>query len=420
MDSQNEVVIIEDDDDDKKALTKINLNIDELSHNVNLNENTQGFVTQVNSPEPADKERLSPVSDKSKNSHQFQSNQKALQNNEEKRKFSNKKKKSLDPSNEPKNLKLLNQKEYDFVIPALKSATNSFISAHQNLNNNNNLKDDSKKSFEFFPEINIENSKYNPKNVFDKNVYVSFLTKKVQSELRSKKNESYLKQNYFTMENKPLKSGKLTKLNNSFNYELSSNENFNEIEETDKSAKDDKPKHSGFIMPIRPSFKIKSKNKSRSNDFLIVDAPKRNKPKPKSSTALGDEKDLNKERVQSRFTENLRMTENKPGRKVIDLNVVSNQSVLSSHYLNKPVSRLSDLKLNEKWPSSTMYKFTIQTNPWVKSFKEKSYANEINSSLRELSSDDLKRNSLNYVLMHSKHENKNTQNFFPNIKQIFS
>ena len=165
-------------------------------------------------------------------------------------------------------------------------------------------------------------------------------------------------------------------------------------------------------MPIRPSFKIKLKNKTKSNDNLLIENNLRKRDKPKSSVLVRDKK----ERSHSRYTENLK----KPGRKIIDMNYLSDQSILSSHFLNQPAQRLGDLKLNENWPSSEMYKVTIQSNPWVKSFKERSIANEINSSFRELSSDDLKKNPNLFSYLPARNENKQSATFFPNIKQIFS
>ena len=95
------------------------------------------------------------------------------------------------------------------------------------------------------------------------------------------------------------------------------------------------------------------------------------------------------------------LSSGKPAKKIIDLNQLNNDSKLASHYLAfHSASHLSELKLYDLWPSSKMYKVTIKTNPWVDSFKAKSYAHEVNDSFR--------------------HFNPNTKaNLFPNIKQIY-
>ncbi|RNA03138.1 hypothetical protein BpHYR1_053206 [Brachionus plicatilis] len=362
--------------------------VDAVGHDLNLNEATCGFVTQVNTNDIYTEKKNylmepSDVSDQNKNKSE----------------------------NDLKNLKSLN-KEYDFVIPALNSQTNSFISAHKQLNN---LKDESKKSFDYFPDIQIEKAKYTTKNMFDQNIYVKYLTKKVQSETRAKKQVDNSKVQARDPD-KLLKAERLTKLkNNSFNYELSSNENL--VDQGEKNSESvQEEKYPSIIMPIRPSFKIKISNKSKQKDQepTICAGQRKTQANQMRSMSLKDGK-VKPTRSESRHTE-LRNSEKKSARKIIDLNLLSNESIVSSHYMNQPARKFADLKLNENWPRSNMYKFTIQTNPWVRSFKEKSIANEINTNFRHISMDGLKK--ADFAYLPSRSDTKTSSSFFPNIKQI--
>ena len=94
---------------------------------------------------------------------------------------------------------------------------------------------------------------------------------------------------------------------------------------------------------------------------------------------------------------------------VVDINVISNSSKLSGHYLYETKQRLSDLNLNEIWPASKMYKVTIKANPWVNSFKAKTIANEINSNFRDTF------DSLSFSRLNS---SKKPINLFPSIKNM--
>lgn len=120
----------------------------------------------------------------------------------------------------------------------------------------------------------------------------------------------------------------------------------------------------------------------------------------------------------SRSTENSKISKIKQDDKnIVDLNLIGDKSKLSSHYMHQTVGNLSDLKLNDSWPKSNMYKFSIQSNPWVNAFKERSYANEINSNFRDFPTLSLKKNH-NYIYMSSRIETKPSLNLFPSIKQI--
>lgn len=100
---------------------------------------------------------------------------------------------------------------------------------------------------------------------------------------------------------------------------------------------------------------------------------------------------------------------------IVDINVISNSSKLSGHYLYDGKQRLADLNLNEVWPTSSMYRVTIKENPWVSSFKAKSQANEINSNFR-----DTFDSNLTFSRLNSNSPMKKTfpNNFFPNIKNM--
>jgi hypothetical protein len=69
---------------------------------------------------------------------------------------------------------------------------------------------------------------------------------------------------------------------------------------------------------------------------------------------------------------------------VVDLNFLGNKSRLASHYLYQSKRQLSELNLHDIWPGSCMYKFSIKANPWVSSFKARTFANEVNSNFRIL------------------------------------
>ena len=65
---------------------------------------------------------------------------------------------------------------------------------------------------------------------------------------------------------------------------------------------------------------------------------------------------------------------------VVNLNEISNRSLLASHFIamHRQTRHLSELKLNEVWPKSRALR--IKANPWVSSFKAKVFANEVNNS----------------------------------------
>lgn len=98
-------------------------------------------------------------------------------------------------------------------------------------------------------------------------------------------------------------------------------------------------------------------------------------------------------------------------RNVVDLNVISDSSRLSGHFLDAVIQRkkrLADMNLNEMWPSSRMYKVSIKANPWVNSFKARTYANEVNTNFR---------NTLDYQNNRIETSKRNVS-LLPNIKQI--
>lgn len=102
---------------------------------------------------------------------------------------------------------------------------------------------------------------------------------------------------------------------------------------------------------------------------------------------------------------------------IVDINVISNSSKLSGHFMYEGKQRLQDLNLNEVWPASSMYKVTIKENPWVSSFKAKSHAHEISSTFR-----DNFDSNLSFTRLHTsgtkKSQNITQNNFFPNIKNL--
>lgn len=351
-------------------------------YNLSLTENTNGFVTQLKNQNNKEKGNLV-KNDNFEKKSKYHPSESFNQNISE---------------NSLKNFKSVN-KEFDFVIPSLDSRTNSSLSVTKLLNNSKNV---SKKSFDFFPGIQIEKAKFCKKNIFDQNVYVKYLKKKVQTENDTKKQHEKLKKlKKFEMTFNTPRTGKLN--NNSFNYELSSNnENIND--QVDENFEEEK--YPSIIMPIKPSFKTKISKKQKSEPTINA---KKMKPqnnnlhevvKPACSTSQTREADRNKN-----------------SRKIIDLNLISNESVLSSHYMNQPIQKFADLKLNEKWPSSDMYKYTIQSNPWVRSFKEKSVDNEIKTNFNHVSIGEFRKSDF-LVYLPSRTETKSSSLFFPNIKQI--
>ena len=88
---------------------------------------------------------------------------------------------------------------------------------------------------------------------------------------------------------------------------------------------------------------------------------------------------------------------------VVDLNFLGNKSRLASHYLFQSTRQLSELNLHDLWPGSCMYKFSIKANPWVNSFKARSFANEVNTNFRILNQ------STNQNLNSSHHSNGNVK-----------
>lgn len=361
-------------EDSNKTLKQTALN------DLNLDENANGFATQLDYKNNKENDSLmteiDSLKENSKNNPST-SIENVLENNS-------------------KNYKSLN-KEYDFIIPSLDSLTNSSFSLMKQLNS---LKNESKKSFDTFPHIQIEKAKYYKKNLFDRNIYVKYLNKKIQSETKIQHKAFKHTQNQEMIFN-TRRTGKLK--NNSYNYELSSSENF--VGQVEKNLENEK--YSSIIMPIKPSFKIKiskqlkHKTESITNAKKIISENNRNEiVKPDCSE-----------------TQMREANQKNSSRKIIDLNLISNESILSSHYMNQPLQKFADLKLNEKWPSSNMYKFSIQNNSWVRSFKEKSIDNEIKTNFRHISMDELKKTHL-LVYLPSRTETKASTLLFPNIKQI--
>lgn len=106
---------------------------------------------------------------------------------------------------------------------------------------------------------------------------------------------------------------------------------------------------------------------------------------------------------------------------VIDLNFVSSHSRLSEHYM-RPYSIidrkecLSDMNLVEEWPSSTMYKNSINSTSWVNSFKAKATANEINKNYCDVNDPSrLEYVPIANVNKSSSLENRNESNMKSNL-----
>lgn len=144
---------------------KINLNLSHLNKDVDLTESTDGFVTQINAIED----------ETSRTSIAHNENQDLLIASEI---FYDNKKLKKEIFHTP-SLRNLN-KNYEFVIPALRSHTNSFVTAKDK---QDPYKDDSKTTFEHFPNIQTEIKKtFYPKNIFNRRVYVNYLTSKIERE----------------------------------------------------------------------------------------------------------------------------------------------------------------------------------------------------------------------------------------------
>lgn len=318
------------------------------------------------------------------------------------------------------------------MIPALKSQTNSFISAHQIANHpptsaatnqKHEFKEESRATFDFFPDIQIEKSRSpNPKNIFNKSVYVKYLSKKIEKENKTKitqvenpiRKDKIFKQSKQYSNFSPTATPKKPETEEKIELDLLKKEKYNNDEPRPQS--DPENIGSSFSPNMNSIFKsrrAKSRNLKKEGFKL--------KEKSKSVDATSF---YNEQRAQSdpnyRMNVKSKKSQLNPNtKKIIDLNLIGDQSILSSHYLNQPAARkLSDMKLNDQWPSSNMYKFSIQSNPWVKSFKEKSFANEINANFRDLPSLNLNNKKSLNLLMPSRLENKGSPNFFPSIKSL--
>ena len=222
------------------------------------------------------------------------------------------------------------------------------------------------------------------RNFSNRRIFLKYVTNKIEKENEFvtifKNNLENYKSNYFRSVGTRLL--------------VNSKENFNDISFTNPpQTVDSTKKTSNSRAPMRDKTRVK-KNK-----------PNLNTSRSKSQSVPANTKIFHSE-DEKKF-EYLKRQNINSVKNVVDLNVISQSSKLSGHYLYDAKKKLGDMNLNNLWPESRMYKITIKANPWVNSFKAKTFANEVNTSFRN-------------TYDTNKFENRFSHRMFPNIKHILS
>jgi len=313
--------------------------------------------------------------------------------------------------------------------------TNKTTTTTSNNNNNNNKGTGGGGSiFSFFPNIPGKSlvantaikTKYESKtkfpvhrNFFDRNIYVQYLTGKLEKPIHSADNnytaslirihqqQNLLPKSFTRLErrhqhSKSFTSGYRTRttLSDSIQHESTpAMESSSGIVDKQvfvdfKGIKSPPPSQLGKPMPKIPTTATKPL-KTQKTPTRSVNPRFRNYDKVfrKDNAFLGrkgfishsfsNNRESTKMTQPSQPTSYSTMTHAKPFKKIIDLNQLNNDSKLASHYLAyQSASHLSELKLHDVWPNSKMYKVTIKSNPWVDKYKSISYAHEVNDSFR--------------------------------------
>jgi hypothetical protein len=308
--------------------------------------------------------------------------------------------------------------------------------ALNNNNTSNNKGTGGGSIFSFFPNIpgkslvsnTASKTKYESKtkfpvhrNFFDRNIYVQYLTGKLEKPIHSVDNNNYtaslirihqqqnlLPKSFTRLERRHQHSKSFTSsyrtrttLSDSIQHEsASAMESSSGIVDKQvfvdfKGIKSPPPSQLGKPMPTKIPTTAAKPLKTQKTPTRSVNPRFRNYDKVfrKDNAFLGrkgfishsfsNNRESTKMTQPSQTTSYSTMTHAKPFKKIIDLNQLNNDSKLASHYLAyQSASHLSELKLHDVWPNSKMYKVTIKSNPWVDKYKSISYAHEVNDSFR--------------------------------------
>ena len=270
-----------------------------------------------------------------------------------------------------------------------------------NRNSNNYDKSNFSKAFQFLPNILSDNNQFpNRKNFHHKRIFLRYLTNKIEKE-----NEfaSIVKSNLTAHSSRSnLISSKSTgKSARKVNYLVDDSGAYYEDQQIFVDLKKASSPPPSQMERYANRLKHQSSNLTQANlrsKSLINSIDK------KSTTAATDDD------TRSNYTRPFAINSVK---NVVDLNVISDSSRLSGHYLEmvQNKKRLADLNLNEMWPKSRMYKVSIKANPWVNSFKAKTHANEVNLSFRSTLESGYTTNSRSNTA-------KRNVSLLPNIKQM--
>ena len=250
-------------------------------------------------------------------------------------------------------------------------------------------------SVQFLPSLQCDKDKFpNRKNLHHKRIFLRYVTNKVEKESEFltmvRSNTMPIKANSY----KPLSPKKIVKEKGQISSK-DSDTNYYDTKAIFAAPPPPPPSAKFRHHPNRLTAPI-----SRSKTQVITNMKSAHHVLPE----VEDEtKSINVD------LKNLPHSNINPVTNVVDINVISNSSKLSGHYLYETKQRLSDLNLNEIWPASKMYKVTIKANPWVNSFKAKTIANEINSNFRDTF------DSLSFSRLNS---SKKPINLFPSIKNM--
>jgi hypothetical protein len=256
-------------------------------------------------------------------------------------------------------------------------------------------------AFKFLPNILSDNNHFpNRKNFHHRRIFLRYITNKIEKEYE------------FASDVKARASKSQTE-NTSRSHKISSSnkstgksrKNFNLID--DGAYYEDQQVFVDYKRADSPPpsqmERFNAKLKKQASNLTQANLRSKsliNQPDKKSTHTIEED-------AKSAFTKPFTINSVK---NVVDLNMISDSSRLSGHFLDviQNKKRLADLNLNEMWPSSRMYKVSIKANPWVNSFKARTYANEVNTNFR---------NTLDYPNNRIETSKRNVS-LLPNIKQI--
>lgn len=392
----------------KKEQLQLQLELEEEKAEINLpqkvikdvvlNESTDGFITQIN----VEEKRKSP-----KMSESIKSNSLILNS-------------EPDSAKAKTSSRTKSKKELSFDLsPSFISPSKKTLESHEMTINENPTDIEIKNDISGFfsnitrepkvksatettlPSIESEKNKFpNRRNFFNRRIYIKYLTNKIEKE-----NEylSMLRSNTQSRSSKSAyKPARLNKLNYSANTATSNSTKYEKQVFLDlKKVTSPPPSRLGKNglknQNEKTEFLSERKLNSSFNKILKKKASttaEENKPKAATSSSSG-----------LKYTPSTRAQDAQtPGMKnVVDLNILSDNSRLASHYLFQSARHLSELNLYDLWPKSKMCKVTIKNNPWVNTFKARSFAHEVNNNFRNYNA--------------SKYEIKSSM--FPHIKPVY-